>query len=87
MIVDAHGAHVGDAGTKLKALAEYADEHGDRFDRIIGDGVEKDGDLVGLDLKSSKVRRAVYEAQPDSDSIKRLYADYGTMYSHIPEDI
>lgn len=86
-IVDPHGAHLGEAGPKLKALAEYADEHGDRFDRIIGVGVEKDGDLLGLDLKNSKIRRAVYEAQPDSDSIKQLYTDHGVKYASIPEDI
>jgi hypothetical protein len=86
-IVDPHGAHLGDSGPKLKALAEYADEHGDRFDRIIGVGVEKDGDLIGLDLKSAKIRRAVYEARPDSDSIKQLYADHGTKYTSIPESI
>ena len=86
-IVDPHGAHLGDSGPKLKALAEYADEHGDKFDRIIGVGVEKDGDLYGLDLKDSKVRRAVYEARPDSDSIKQLYAGHGTKYTSVPDDI
>src|SRR5699024_6607974 len=39
-IIDPHGAHLGDSGPKLKALAEYADEHGSHFDRIIAVGIE-----------------------------------------------
>lgn len=84
-IIDPHGAHLGDSGPKLKALAEYADEHGDKFDRIIAVGVEVDGYLRGIDLKSPKIRRAVYEAQGDSDSIKRLYSEHGAKYTTIPE--
>lgn len=86
-IVDPHGAHLGDSAPKLKALAEYADEHGDRFDRIITVGVEKDGDLYGLDLKRSKIRRAVYESPADTDSIKRLYENHGTKYTTIPANL
>lgn len=86
-IVDPHGAHLGDSAPKLKALAEYADEHGSLFDRIIAVGIERDGDLRGLDLKSSKIRRAVYESPADSDSIKRLYEEHGTKYTTIPDGI
>ncbi|TCC46542.1 hypothetical protein E0H75_26135 [Kribbella capetownensis] len=64
-IIDPHSAHQGDAAPKLKALAEYADEHGDQFDRIIGIGVEKGKILYGLDLKDSKIRQAVYESPSD----------------------
>lgn len=84
-IVDPHGAYLGDAAPKLKALTEYADEHGSRFDRIIAIGVEKDGVLQGLDLKNSKIRRAVYESPADSESIKRLYDEHGAKYTSIPE--
>lgn len=86
-IVDPHGAHLGDAAPKLKALAEYADEYGEKFDRIIAVGVEKDDVLQGLDLKSSKIRRAVYESPADTDSIKRLYEEHGTKYTTIPDDL
>lgn len=86
-IVDPHGAHLGDSAPKLKALAEYADECGDQFERIIAVGVEKDDVLYGLDLKNSKIRRAVYESPADTDSIKRLYADHGVKYTTIPEDV
>ena len=85
-IVDPHGAHLGDSAPKLKALAEYADEHGDRFDRIIAVGVEKDEVLYGLDLKSPKIRRAVYESPADSDSIKKLSYDHGVEYTTVPEN-
>ncbi|MDI3243032.1 DEAD/DEAH box helicase family protein [Arthrobacter sp. AL08] len=85
-LVDPHGAHLGDSAPKLKALAEYADEHGDKFDRIIAVGIEKDNVLYGLDLKSSKIRRAVYESAADSDSIRRLYGAYGTKYATVPAD-
>ncbi|WP_180535593.1 DEAD/DEAH box helicase [Micrococcus luteus] len=86
-IIDPHGAHLGDSAPKLKALAEYADEHGGEFDRIIAVGIEMDGDLWGLDLKSSKIRRAVYESPADSDSIKRLYGQHGTKYTTISESV
>jgi type III restriction enzyme len=85
-IIDPHSAHLGDSAPKLKALAEYADEHGDKFDRIIAVGVEKDGVLCGLDLKDSKVRRAVYESPADSDSIKRLYDRHAKKYTTVPGD-
>lgn len=86
-IVDPHGAHLGDSAPKLKALTEYADEHGAQFDRIIALGIEKDGVLQGLDLKSSKIRRLVYESPADSDSIKRLYEEHGLPYAGIPTEI
>lgn len=80
-IIDPHGAHLGDSAPKLKALAEYADEYGEKFDRIIGVGIEKDDFLYGLDLKSAKIRRAVYESPADSDSIKRLYEEHGSKFT------
>lgn len=86
-LVDPHGAHLGDSAPKLKALAEYADEHGEKFDRIIAVGIEKDNVLYGLDLRSSKIRRAVYESAADSDSIKRLYEEHGTKYATVPADL
>lgn len=82
-IIDPHGTHLGDSSPKLKALAQYADEHGDRFDRIIAVGSEKDGVLYGLDLKQSKVRQAVYESAADSASIKKLFDSHGTKYTTI----
>ncbi|MDN5805414.1 MAG: hypothetical protein L0H26_12650, partial [Microlunatus sp.] len=82
-IVDPHGAHLGDSSPKLKALAQYADQHGDQFERIIAVGAEKDDALYGLDLKDAAVRRAVYESPADTDSVKKLFAHHGTKYTHI----
>lgn len=84
-IIDPHGAHFGDSAPKLKALAEYADEHGLHFDRIIAVGTENDGFLKSLDLKNPRIRRAVYESPADSDSVKRLYEEHGTKYTIIPD--
>ena len=50
-------------------------------------GVEKDGALYGLNLKDSKIRRAVYESPADTDSIKKLYAKHGEKYTSIPADL
>ncbi|MFI5931992.1 DEAD/DEAH box helicase [Actinoplanes sp. NPDC051494] len=87
-IIDPHGAHLGDASPKLRALAEYADHHADRFERILALGIEKKaGDqqvLIGLDLKDAGVRRAVYEAPADADSLKALYERHGTVYGVVP---
>lgn len=84
-IIDPHGTHLGDAAPKLKALAEYADELGDKFDRIIAVGIRKGSVLYGLDLKKPNIRRAVYESPADTDSVRRLYEDYGTSYTTLPE--
>ncbi|MGB3604362.1 MAG: DEAD/DEAH box helicase family protein [Gordonia sp. (in: high G+C Gram-positive bacteria)] len=82
-IIDPHGSHLGDAHPKLAALAEYADNYGDRFDRVIAVGVESGEDLIGLDLKDSKVRQAVYSCSADKDSIAALFAKHGNKYTTI----
>lgn len=71
----------------MKALAEYADKHGDTFDRIIFCGIEKDSALYGIDLKDSAMRRAVYECPADSNSLVALFEKHGTKYCAIPEDV
>lgn len=86
-IIDPHGSHQSDASPKLKALAEYADEFGEQFDRIIAVGVEKDSELIGLDLKDPKIRRAVYECPADKGSITALFGKHGVKYTTIPGDI
>ena len=86
-IIDPHGTHLGDASPKLKALAQYADEYGDHFEKIIAVGVEKDNVLYGINLKDAKVRRAVYESPADSQSIKSLFDNHGAKYVEIPESV
>ncbi|MGD9997161.1 MAG: DEAD/DEAH box helicase [Ilumatobacteraceae bacterium] len=57
-IVDPHGDHLADALPKLRALAGYAEQFGERFIRI--ESISKVGDqLVVLDLLDPKVRTAV----------------------------
>lgn len=84
-IVDPHGAQLGDALPKLKALAQYADEHGDKFERIIAIGVEKGGILFGINLLNSKVRKAVYESAADTESIKAIFEKHGSKYGPVAD--
>jgi type III restriction enzyme len=66
-IVDPHGHHLADALPKLRALAVYAETHGEHFRRI--DAVAKTDVLRVLDLKETSVRKAVAEAS----DVKSLY--------------
>ena len=57
-IVDPHGDHLADARGKLRALASFAEAHGDHFVRI--ESIAKaDGGLRVLDLTDAEVRAAV----------------------------
>lgn len=57
-IIDPHGHHLGDASTKLQALANFASEFGDRFHRI--EALAEDGGRMRvIDLKNKIVRGAV----------------------------
>ena len=82
-VIDPHGSHLGDSSPKLKALAQYADEHGDLFDRIVAVGLRVGDMLLGLDLLDPKVRKAVYESPADKDSLKHLYQKYGTPFTEV----
>lgn len=82
-VIDPHGAHLGDASPKLKALAQYADEYGEIFERIIAVGAEKDGVLYGIDLLDPKVRKAVYESPADTESVKSVFDKHGTKYASV----
>lgn len=82
-IIDPHGAHLGDASRKLKALAEYADEHGDRFERIVAIGIERGGVLYGVNLLDPAIRRAVYESPADRTSIEQIFEHHGAQHCTI----
>jgi type III restriction enzyme len=58
-IVDPHGDYLADAKAKLRALADFADSHGDRFLRIQSVSKAADGSLRVLDLLEADVRKAV----------------------------
>src|ERR1700682_860382 len=58
-IVDPHGDHLADAKAKLRALADFADSHGDRFLRIQSVARTADGTLRIIDLLDAGIREAV----------------------------
>lgn len=82
-IVDPHGIQDSASGPRLKGLAQYADEHGSEFDRIVAVGVEASGALYGLDLKSSLVRAAVQSAHGDRASLDDVFAKHGKKYTSM----
>ena len=75
-IVDPHGAYLGDALGKLRGLARYAEQYGDRFVRIESVSGADAESLRVLDLKSEAVRAAVAEAV----SAEAVYEKYGYEY-------
>jgi hypothetical protein len=58
-IVDPHGDHLSDAKAKLRALADFAEDYGDRFLRIHSVAKGADGTLRVLDLLDAGTRKAV----------------------------
>jgi type III restriction enzyme len=57
-IVDPHGHHLEDAAVKLRALAEFAEQFGDRFHRIESVSAIRSGMRI-LDMQLATVREAV----------------------------
>lgn len=70
-IVDPHGDHLADAKGKLRALAAFAETHGDRFIRIVSIAKGSDGSLRFLDLLEPHVRKAVRDF--DGAKVSALY--------------
>jgi type III restriction enzyme len=58
-IVDPHGDHLADAKAKLRALAKFAEDFGERFLRIQSVAKASDGTLRSLDLMDAEVRKIV----------------------------
>jgi type III restriction enzyme len=77
-IVDPHGFHLADATAKLKGLAEYAELHGDAFDRIDA-VVEIDKKLLALDLRSKVNREAVMKVS--DGGVKELFETHAGSYN------
>lgn len=70
-IIDPHGDYLADAKAKLRALADFAEDHGERFLRI--ESIAKVGDqtLRSLDLQHPKIRAAV--RQFEGGKVTTLY--------------
>lgn len=68
-IVDPHGHHLSDALPKLRGLAKYAEQYGDRFIRIEAVAENSKKELVTIDLLSPAARELVMSA----DSAVALY--------------
>jgi type III restriction enzyme len=81
-IVDPHGHHLQDALGKLRGLAKFAEDYGDRFIRIDAIGANEKGDLGPkgsvrlLDLTDPHVRKIVR----DSPSAAEAYRKASTKY-------
>jgi type III restriction enzyme len=58
-IIDPHGDYLADAKAKLRALAGFAENHGNRFVRIESVAQIADGRLRSLDLLDPKIRQAI----------------------------
>jgi type III restriction enzyme len=69
-LVDPHGFHLGDALSKLRGLAVYAEQYGDELHRIESVAELAGGTARVLDLKVATVREAIRDA---SDA-EALYA-------------
>lgn len=77
-IVDPHGDHLADAKAKLRALAVFAEQYGDRFLRIESIAEAPDGSLRSLELQDAKVRKAVRDFE--GGKISPLYLSAGVPY-------
>ena len=68
-----------DAKAKLRALADFAEQYGDRFVRIDSISQAADGTLRSLDLKDADVRKAVRSFE--GGKIAPLYvSSHGVLY-------
>src|SRR5262249_19181134 len=79
-IVDPHGDHLADAKAKLRALADFVEQYGDRFLRIESVAKAVDGTLRSLDLQDAAVRKAVRNFE--GGKISPLYvSELATLYN------
>jgi type III restriction enzyme len=83
-IVDPHGHHLNDALGKLKGLADFAEEFGDRFVRVEaittndkGDlGTASKGGLLMLDLTRPDIRRVIHGAKSAAAAYRKSGIPY-----------
>ena len=79
-IVDPHGHHLEDALTKLRALATFAEKHGEAFHRI--EAITQIGGTMRLlDMQDADIRAAVYAEVKHGGSADDLYeSPFGASY-------
>lgn len=78
-IVDPHGHHLGDAGQKLRGLAEYAAAHSGQFARIVA-VIKAGDDFRMLDMTDPTVRAALTGVN-DKEAIEAVFAAHGAAYN------
>jgi type III restriction enzyme len=80
-LVDPHGIHQSDTVPKWQGLADYAESHGDAYQRI--DAVMKtdgtDAQLLRLDMKDPTVRAGIRAATTSND-VLQLFLEHGGVY-------
>ena len=79
-IVDPHGHHLDDAAVKLKALAEFAKQFGDRFHRIEALAEISSGMRV-LDMKIQAVREAIMAGR--KSPVELYISDFAVDYEPV----
>jgi len=78
-IVDPHRPNEADSGPKWHGLSKYAIEHKDSVRRVAAVIEDKNGKLLGLDLKNESVRDALGKASNEPD-IRRIFHEFGGKY-------
>ncbi len=76
-IVDPHGFHLGDSLSKLRGLADYAEQYGAEFHRIESVAEITGGTARVLDLNVAAVREAIRDA---SDAEALYHSDIASNY-------
>lgn len=75
-IIDPHGHHLGDALDKLRALANYANEHGEQFIRIESISGKDVNSLKLVDLKNPATRAVIEKVSAAAKVYERVGKPY-----------
>ena len=75
-IVDPHGQHLSDSLDKLKALADYAEQFGDKFARIEAVSGPSTDNLMFLNLKDSTTREIIRNSATADEAYNEAASQY-----------
>ena len=78
-IIDPHRPDAANTGPKWLGLAQYAQDHGGKFGRILGVIKKTNGELVSLDLKNPDVAKRLVKATNETD-IREVFDEFGGAY-------